>query len=77
MNRKQASQKLALDAARELIDHLDLPETEKPLVLALALERYESARTALEPIGVSPACLSAIFAAALEYSESLANPEGK
>lgn len=77
MNRKQASQKQALDAARDLIDDLNVPESEKPLILAMALERYESARTALEPLGITHLTLSAIFAAALEYSESLANPDEK
>jgi hypothetical protein len=73
MHRKQTARQLALDAARELLDHLDLPPEEKPLVLGLALERFDSVRAVLEKIGASRNCLSAVFAAALEYSESFAN----
>lgn len=73
MNRKQTSRQLALEAAKELIDHLDLPADERALVLCMALERFESARSALQNIRASKACLSAVFAAALEYSESIAN----
>jgi hypothetical protein len=72
MNRKQSSRQLALEAARELIDHLDLPHDERAMVLCLALDRFESVRSALQKAHATPACLSAVFAAALEYSESIA-----
>jgi hypothetical protein len=72
MHRKHTARQLALDAARELLDHLDLSPEEKPLVLALALDRFESVRSTLQKIHASPPCLSAVFAAALEYSESIA-----
>jgi hypothetical protein len=71
MNRKQSSRQVALEAARELIDHLDLPPDERTMVLCLALDRFESVRSTLQKIHASPPCLSAVFAAALEYSESI------
>jgi hypothetical protein len=73
MHRKQTSRQLALDAARELLDHLELQPEERLLVLGLALERFDSVRAVLEKLGASRDCISAVFAAALEYSESLIN----
>ena len=75
MTRKAKTRQRALDAAKELIESLDLSEDEQHLVLGIALDRYESVCLSLERIGLSENCLSAVFAAALEYSETLRNPE--
>jgi hypothetical protein len=75
MNRKQTVRQQALDAAKELVDSLDLSADEQRLVLGIALDRFESVRLTLDGIGVGKDCLSAVFAAALEYSETLANDE--
>jgi hypothetical protein len=72
MNRNSASRQRARDAARDLIETLDLSAEERGLVLGMAMERYESARLTVEGMGLSAGCLSAIFAAALEYGETLA-----
>ena len=71
MNRNQGAAGRAFVAARELVESLELPVDEKQLVLGIALDRFHSVRATIESIGVSRACLSAVFAAALEYSESL------
>jgi hypothetical protein len=71
MTRKQGPRSQAYVAAKELIESLDLPADEKSLVLGIALDRFQSVCASIESIGLSRACLSAVFAAALEYSESL------
>lgn len=71
MNRKLSVRERALAAARELIDTLDLPVDEKRLIFGIALDRFESVRTTLESLGVCRAAVSAVFAAALEYSETM------
>ena len=73
MNRKQTLREQAIKAAKELIDSLNLSTDERNLVLGIALDRFESVRQSLNSMGVSPNCLSAIFAAALEYSETLSH----
>jgi hypothetical protein len=72
MHRNQTIRRQAFAAAKELIDSLDLPPDEAHFVLALAIDRYESVRRTMEEIGAGKGCLSAVFAAALEYSETLA-----
>ena len=71
MHRKQSARRQAYIAAKELVESLDLPAEEKSLVLGIALDRFQSVRGTVESVGLSRACLSAVFAAALEYSESL------
>jgi hypothetical protein len=75
MKREQIDRKRAMEAARELVEHLDVPADERPLVLVMAVDRLESVRATLRSIGASKACLSAVFAAALEYSETLADSQ--
>ena len=71
MNRKSTARQEALRAATELVESLDLSPEERKLVIGIALDRFQSVRTTIENIGVSCACISAVFAAALEYSETL------
>jgi hypothetical protein len=77
MNREQNIRQQAIDAARELVESLELSTEEQRLVLGIALDRFESVRLALEGMGVGGECLSAVFAAALEYSETLTNDEDR
>jgi len=72
MNRNPTIRRQALDAAKELLSSLDLSADEQHLVLGIALDKYESVCSTLDGIGVSKGCLSAVFAVALEYSETLA-----
>jgi hypothetical protein len=65
----------ALKAVSELLASLDLSETEQRLILGIALEKYAALRLSVRPLGLRPECLSAIFAAALEYSETLTHPD--
>ena len=71
MNRKSTARQEALRAATELVESLDLSPEEEKLVIGIALDRFQSVRTTIENIGVSRACISAVFAAALEHSETL------
>jgi hypothetical protein len=72
MNRHETIRRQAEAAAKELIESLDLSTEERHFVLALAIDRYESVRRTTEAMGAGSGCLSAIFAAALEYSETIA-----
>ncbi len=75
MNRNRNIRQQALEAAKELVDSLDLSADEQQLILGIALDRYESVRLTLDGMGLGQNCLSAVFAAALEYSETFANDE--
>jgi hypothetical protein len=70
MQRNSTTRRQAMTAARELIESLDLPEAERVIVLALAIDRYESIRRTIEEMGATGPCVSAVLAAALEYSEA-------
>lgn len=71
MNRKSSARQQALLAATELVESLDLSADEKKLVIGIAFDRFQSVRTTIENSDVNCDCISAVFAAALEYSETL------
>jgi hypothetical protein len=71
MNRNPTHRRLALDATKELIESLNLSADERQIVLGIAVDKYESVSAALKGLGMSDNCVSAIFAAALEYSETI------
>lgn len=65
----------ALDAAKELIQSLNLSADEQHIVLGIALDKYESIAATVRSLALNENCISAIFAAALEYSESFSGEE--